>query len=491
MLALLAGLLYASPVLFNCALANINESVPTSIYVTICGNNIIEPGEFCDDGVNNRAYVNGGSLNYCNLECSGWAPSCGDAIVQPEFGETCDHNNSSCTEYGYYGIKACSPTCNAWLACHTYEYCGDGVTNGSETCDINTRTCISNGYRGSQSCLTDCSGYGNCVTSGTCGDNVINGNEECDGNSQSCLINNYNGTQTCNDTCSGWNTCIPYEYCGDGVINGDEECDGGSKCSPKCEIKSSESGGSGGGGGSSSSSSTTTKVIIQGKAYPNSTITVLKDGDIATVVKADSAANFKAEVTDIKAGLWTFGLWSEDKFGNRSITFSFTFNVNANIISTVNGIFLPPTISIDKTILKKGETLNVVGQSAPKSTIDLTVNSEDPGITNSTKADEYGLWTYPFDTTPLEEGSHTARAKATGTDGSLSGYSNMLSFVVGNLQSICSKNADINLDKRVNLVDFSILLYNWAALKNSRADINCDGKASLVDFSIMMYQWTG
>lgn len=50
---------------------------------------------------------------------------------------------------------------------------------------------------------------------------------------------------------------------------------------------------------------------------------------------------------------------------------------------------------------------------------------------------------------------------------------------------------DLNCDSRVDLVDFSILLYNWGVPKNPIADLNNDGQVDLVDFSILLYWWTG
>lgn len=51
--------------------------------------------------------------------------------------------------------------------------------------------------------------------------------------------------------------------------------------------------------------------------------------------------------------------------------------------------------------------------------------------------------------------------------------------------------ADLNCDGHVNLVDLSILLYNWGKVKNNpRADINKDGVVNLVDFSILLFEWT-
>ncbi len=52
--------------------------------------------------------------------------------------------------------------------------------------------------------------------------------------------------------------------------------------------------------------------------------------------------------------------------------------------------------------------------------------------------------------------------------------------------------ADFNHDKKVNSVDFSILLAFWKTawpFKNSCVDVNKDKQVNSVDFSILMYQW--
>ena len=60
------------------------------------------------------------------------------------------------------------------------------------------------------------------------------------------------------------------------------------------------------------------------------------------------------------------------------------------------------------------------------------------------------------------------------------------------VETVC-KGADLNFDNRINLFDFSILLYWWKSTSpgNPCADINQDGKVGIVDFSIMLYYWTG
>lgn len=245
----------------------------------------------------------------------------------------------------------------------------------------------------------------------------------------------------------------------------------------------------GGGGGGGGAPSIVTKVILRGKAYPGSSITVLQDGKIFTITTADSQANFKVEITDITAGIWTFSIWAKDKEGRKSLTFSFTTSVTSEMITTISGIFLPPTINLSKTVLQKGETLNILGQTAPESDVSISINS--PEIVKKTKAEVDGTWFYPFDTTVLDEGFHTTRAKATSPEGLLSTFSQTLGFSIGEEIVGLIKKADINNDEKVNLVDFSVLLYNWGFPQNPATDLNTDGRVNLVDFSIMLYWWTG
>jgi len=52
--------------------------------------------------------------------------------------------------------------------------------------------------------------------------------------------------------------------------------------------------------------------------------------------------------------------------------------------------------------------------------------------------------------------------------------------------------ADINEDGKVNLVDFSILLYWFGKPLNDKGvDLNGDGEIDLSDFSILAFYWTG
>lgn len=321
------------------------------------------------------------------------------------------------------------------------------------------------------------------VTITVCGNEKVEGDEECDDG-------NLDNTDSC------LNTCLDAS-CGDGYLwSGVEECDDGNTvsgdgCSSSCKTEVPARPPPTGGGGGTVPPLVETKVIIQGKAYPSSLITVLKDGKIALTTKADARANFKVEISNITAGIYTFGVWAEDSKKRRSITFTFTTFIRSKTITTIGGIFIPPTIELSKVGLQRGETLNILGQTAPKSEISIFISSPGEGIVKKTEAELDGTWFYAFDTTPLEEGSHTSQAKAVCPEDLLSSFSKLLSFYIGGeaIHGLCP-GADFNKDSRVNLVDFSILLYWWGKV-NSCVDQNQNGIVNITDFSIMLYYWTG
>ena len=100
----------------------------------------------------------------------------------------------------------------------------------------------------------------------------------------------------------------------------------------------------------------------------------------------------------------------------------------------------------------------------------------------------------PFDTAPLsEEEFHSAKAQfRTVSEGNIisSAFSQTLSFYVGVKGEGRAFVADLNQDKKVNLVDFSILLFYWGTA-TPLADLNQDKKVNLTDVSILLFYWTG
>jgi hypothetical protein len=202
-------------------------------------------------------------------------------------------------------------------------------------------------------------------------------------------------------------------------------------------------------------------------------------------------------IENIAAGSHLFSLYSEDANGNRSSLLTFPVSVTSSASTNVDGIFISPTLDVDKSQVKKGDPIYIFGQTSPNSDITITVNSHTEQYAVA-KADNFGAYSYGFNTTPLEYGQHVAKSAAA-ISGEISQNSKSVSFAVGDtniLKSAASSptasRSDTNGDGKVNLVDFSIAAY-WYRKSSPPAnvDVNGDGKVDLVDFSILAFNWTG
>ena len=175
--------------------------------------------------------------------------------------------------------------------------------------------------------------------------------------------------------------------------------------------------------------------------------------------------------------------------------------VSCGATTNVRGIFIAPTIAVDKTEVKRGDNISIFGQSAPVSEITISINSAEE-IFVKKMSDAGGVYLLNFDTSVLDMGQHLAKSKAA-VDGEISSFSKTASFLVGTKSvtaappAKCPGKADLNNDCKVNLVDFSIAAYWYkrplsAVFKaTEKAKLNGDGKVDLTDFSIMAYYWTG
>ena len=267
---------------------------------------------------------------------------------------------------------------------------------------------------------------------------------------------------------------------------------------------SSGSGGSGGGGGGGGSGGTggyispggSAKVALSGRAYPGREVTVLKDAQVVTTGIADAAAKFQVTVSNLSGGNYIFSVYSEDTRGNRSSLLTFPVGVTAGATTNITGIFIAPTINVDKSSVKQGDNLAIFGQSSPQSEVTININSET-ALFAKALTDGSGAYLYNLDTTPLEKGDHTAKSKVAAS-GEISSFGAAVGFIVGN-QNIVKEvveisEHDLNRDGHVNLVDFSILVYWYQRTFSDsglKADLNKDKKVDLVDFSILASRWTG
>lgn len=236
-----------------------------------------------------------------------------------------------------------------------------------------------------------------------------------------------------------------------------------------------------------------TAVVLKGIAYPSSTVTILKNSVVAVQLPADPQAKFDVTIGSLTAGSYTFGVYGTDAGGRDGPVSNFTVTLTTGTTVTITGIFLGPTITADRTSMKPGETITLLGTTSPSSAVHVYVSSTVEKQFD-TQATGNGGWSRQILASDLNSGTHTARSKAVEPGGDISAFSDTVTFTVASTTppEQTYLDADINRDTHVDLIDFSILLYYWGQ-KNpalTRADINHDTVVNIIDFSIMLFYWT-
>jgi hypothetical protein len=174
--------------------------------------------------------------------------------------------------------------------------------------------------------------------------------------------------------------------------------------------------------------------------------------------------------------------------------------VTDGAMTSVSGVFIAPTIDLDKSAVKHGDPIAVFGKTAPRTPVTIVVHS-DGELVEQVASEADGTYLRYVGTAPLAFGDHTAQAYA-GTSAGLSPLGSTLGFTVGteNVPRAGSavpaggcRTADVNCDRHVDLVDYSVLAYWYqrAGTLPDGVDLNGDDVVTLTDFSILAYYWTG
>jgi cysteine-rich repeat protein len=338
------------------------------------------------------------------------------------------------------------------------------------------------------------------LTISICGDGIINAGEECD------VLGETGEYSTTIDGRQCGTVCQYGPYCGDGILQTvyDETCDDGNNvsddfCAADCTVEFADSGGgsSGGGGNSSTGGRDTplgdTQVTVTGKAFPSVTVTILIDGDEVGTVRTNSKGEFTFN-TDTDPGTASFSFWANDSRGTRSATVNTTFDVTQGAVTNLNGILIPPTIRTSNTSINPGDSVILTGQTIPSVTVEVSVDNGKTTLTTTSEAN--GDWSITVPTTGLTLDTHTVKARFISGTGALkneSTYGTALSLFVG-VEGRATSNSDLNRDGKVNLIDFSILIFWWGTAggnSNPPADINQNARVGLEDFSILLFNWSG
>jgi cysteine-rich repeat protein len=332
-----------------------------------------------------------------------------------------------------------------------------------------------------------------------CGNVLVDAGEECDVPGETGVYSTTITGRQCTAVCQFG------PYCGDGILQTQftEECDDGNNddgdfCSAECTVEPAGSGGGGtsGGGGSGGGGSRPvgdTQISVTGIGYPGQTINFLLDTRAIGAVRAGTTGRFEF-ATEASPGTATLGVWALDFNGRRSITLNNTFDVTQGAVTNMSGLILPPTIFVASPNVIPGSTMSITGQSIPTAKIDIHFNNSE--IVESTQSGPDGRYTLTYNTSRLRNAEYTIKARSvTGTAPLLtqSSFSSSLQLFVG-VDGKATTPSDLSRDSKVNLTDFSILIFWWQTPggdSDPPADINSNGRVGLEDFSILLFNWTG
>lgn len=266
-------------------------------------------------------------------------------------------------------------------------------------------------------------------------------------------------------------------------------------------------GGDGPGSGSGGSGSTGSgdklpqaDVRIDGWAYPGATVSFFRDGVLVASKSAGSGGEFSHLTEGLDRGSYTFGVYAVDSKETRSATFSTTLWLRSETLNVIGNVMLPPTVFVESNSVSPGAPILVSGYTAPNAIVTTWLRPKlaevsTADIVATTSALANGTWSVSVSTNGLTIGTYELVAQAKMQDGQVESDKSVRKTIgvgvdVTQPDGDCLSIGDLNCDGFVNLVDFSILLFNWNS-PSDVADINRDGTVSLPDFSIMLYNWTG
>jgi hypothetical protein len=245
-------------------------------------------------------------------------------------------------------------------------------------------------------------------------------------------------------------------------------------------------GGGGGGGGILSG------LIFSGLAYPKATVHVWKDGVPKTTTIADSDGHFSITFSELYNPNVLYTLYAIDKEGRKSILLNYPVVTKAGYYTEITGIRFPPTIATDKTEVKLGDSISILGYALPSKDLEIVIE-RIPTNTYYVKSSGDGTYQLTVSLLDYKKGSYNTHVNYP-LDKKIS---KVIQFIIGdiNISSVDLINnipGDCNADGIINIVDFSVAAF-WYHKPNPPkcVDTNNDNIIDLVDFSILAFYWTG
>ncbi len=311
--------------------------------------------------------------------------------------------------------------------------------------------------------------------------------------------------------------------CGDSVVEVGESCDLGNlngqscstlgftggvlSCAGSCAFDTSActiSGSGGGGGGGSRTNTSRSLVALEGYAIPFASIFLLVDGAIVASTTADQVGLFRFSARNLSEGTYQFSLYARDQELLQTSTHTFFATPKNRTVIKYEDIILSPTLASTHSALRVGDILSLSGRSLPARPVIVSVkNPFEVSKTYTGTSSVDGSYSFSIDTTGYWRGHHVITAHSIFL-GSTTPSSKPLLVLVGDETVLreqevmgCPTKGDLNKDCKVNLVDFSIMVF-WfhqpisLEVQQLEAErLSGDGKFTITDLSIMLHYWTG
>lgn len=228
---------------------------------------------------------------------------------------------------------------------------------------------------------------------------------------------------------------------------------------------------------------------------------MLIDGQIRSVLMADNSGQFRVLINNLNFGNYQVSLYAEDNGGVQSAPYTLNVQAFSTQPYAYENILLPPTLRSDNLMVAQGQNLIVYGYAAPGASVEARIAETQISLGYGV-ADSQGFYRLAL-TLNVDGGIYSIRTISS-LGGFASPYSKPIQVVV--YEQIPGADpqipqvppvqlaacVDFNQDSRVNLVDFSILIF-WLNKQQPPASIDCNGdnEINITDFSLLMYYWTG
>lgn len=235
-------------------------------------------------------------------------------------------------------------------------------------------------------------------------------------------------------------------------------------------------------------------VGFSGYAYPRGRVVLLKNSVFIESVIADETGFFSLSTAEPYNSAHIYTLYADDINQERSLLLNYPLVLSTATFTQISNILFAPTVVTDKIESQASESVIIEGYARPQKTIIVTIKENSlvkkiyEVITN-----EFGKYSFTISLNSFPDATYIISAKYKNDER----ISKLATMIVG--KKTISRESDLaplvgdcTLDKKINLVDFSILAY-WYGRDNPPVciDTNKDGTVNLVDFSILAYYWTG